>query len=139
MCSARFAVKGTLTEMVYPEADPPLPAFSRNPLPNITHHRSALPPPLSYFLGGTSQNMFHVQVCHMINHADVMQQMSTVDRETTNLILANCLHNLQFPEFQEHVLQEGLRQAGGGRGRQPYGFPGGGYGGQPPPGRGCHQ
>lgn len=72
----------------------------------------------------------------MINHADVMQQMNTVDRETTNLILANCVHNLGFPEFQEHVLQEGFRQAGSAnRGRQSYGEPVRGYGGQFIPGR----
>ena len=76
----------------------------------------------------------------MINHADVMQQMNTVDRETTSLILANCVHNLGYPEFREHVLQEGLRQAGGpSRGRGTYRAASGGYGGQPPLGRPHHQ
>ena len=47
----------------------------------------------------------------MIDHADVMNQMNAVDRETSNLILANCVHNLSIPEFSEHVLYYSLRQA----------------------------
>ena len=46
------------------------------------------------------------QVCHMINHADVMQQMAPVDRETTILILENCVHNLDTPYFLESYLPQ---------------------------------
>lgn len=58
-----------------------------------------------------TESSLAVQVCHMIDHADVMNQMNAVDRETTNLILANCVHNLSIPEFAEHVLYHSLRQA----------------------------
>ena len=40
----------------------------------------------------------------MINHADVMQQMAAIDRETTILILENCVHNLDTPYFLESYL-----------------------------------
>ena len=55
----------------------------------------------------------------MIDHADVMNQMNAVDRETTNLILSNCVHNLSIPEFSEHVLYYSLRANSNGRMRAP--------------------
>lgn len=47
-----------------------------------------------------------LQVCHMINHADVMQQMTPVDRETAALILANCVHNFNTPGFSNELLAQ---------------------------------
>ena len=55
----------------------------------------------------------------MIDHADVMNQMNAVDRETTNLILANCVHNLSIPEFSEQVLYHSLRANTNARMRVP--------------------
>ena len=60
-----------------------------------------------------------LQVCHVISHRSVLQEMHAIDAETTALLMSNISANLENPEFLEEYLQL-LRpvQAAQGQGQQ---------------------